>query len=67
MWTFVEQAGVVRETATGLRRHSEHLPGDEIFTTLKLADRLEALAEALEYRWFTVVTGPRAGAGAENQ
>jgi len=58
MWTLAEQAGAVREVASGLRRQSAQLAADEMFNTLKFAEKLEARAAALEYRWFAVLERP---------
>jgi hypothetical protein len=51
---FLEQAGTARQTAGEIRRHLANLGASELNTARKLAERLEARAEELEYRWITL-------------
>jgi hypothetical protein len=51
---FLEQAGTARQTAGEIRRHLADLGASEVNIARKLADRLEARAAELEYRWITL-------------
>ncbi len=55
---FLEQAGTARQSAGNIRRHLADVPAPEQSTALKLAERLEARAAELEYRWLTLPSSP---------
>jgi hypothetical protein len=54
MRNLLEQADASRQTASVLRRQAPDLEVQELIVALKLAERLEARAAELEYRWLTV-------------
>jgi hypothetical protein len=54
MRNLLEQADASRQMASVLRRQAPDLEAQELIVTLKQAERLEARAAELEYRWLTV-------------
>ena len=58
MWSFLEQAGAARQFACEIRRHVPDVHAVDMATALKTAERLEARAAELEYRWLTLPDRP---------
>jgi hypothetical protein len=55
---FLEQAGTARQSAGNIRWHLADFSAPELSTAVKLAERLEARAAELEYRWLTLPSSP---------
>jgi hypothetical protein len=54
MWSFLEQAGAARSTACEIRRHLWDVHPEDIASAARIAERLDARAAELEYRWLTL-------------
>jgi hypothetical protein len=59
MRSFLEQASASRQTATGIRKHASDPETSDFLVAFKLAERLEARAADLEYRWLTMGSTPK--------
>ena len=59
MRNLLEQADASRQTASELRRLATDLEVPDLIVTLKQAERLEARAAELEYRWISISSGAR--------
>jgi hypothetical protein len=54
MRNILEQAGAARQAASEIRRHMTYPGGSDTPLALKDAERLEARAAELEYRWLII-------------
>jgi hypothetical protein len=61
MWNFLEQAGAARQIACEIRRHVPEYDPMDMVTVMKQAERFEARAAELEYRWLTLPARPPQG------
>ncbi len=59
MRSFLEQAYSSRQMASEIRKHAVDRETPDLFLALKLAERLEARAAELEYRWWTIGPAPK--------
>ena len=59
MRSFLEQAFSSRQTASEVRKHALDRETTDLNLALKLAERLEARAAELEYRWVTLGPAPK--------
>ena len=59
MRSFLEQAFLSRQTASEIRKHAPDRETPDLILALKLAERLEARAAELEYRWLTLGPTPK--------
>jgi hypothetical protein len=61
MWNYLEQAGAARQIACEIRRHVPEYDAMDMVTVMKQAERFEARAAELEYRWLTLPGGAPLG------
>jgi hypothetical protein len=54
MWNFLDRAELARQAACERRRHLGDHDANDMAFAMKLADRFEAHAAELEYRWLTL-------------
>jgi hypothetical protein len=59
MRSFLEQAFSTRQTASEIRKHAPDRETPDLILALKLAEKLEARAAELEYRWWTLGPAPK--------